>query len=611
MKFARIDMLFLIWVLPLFLMAFIYGARKRRKILSRYSSPKGLEIIASDADAGRRWIKNGLILASLGLMAVALSGPLYGYRWEEIERKGIDIIVALDCSKSMLATDIKPTRLDKAKREIYDLLNMLKGDRIGLAAYSGTAFLQCPLTLDYNAFHIFLNTLTPDMLPVGGTDIGEALRVSLSAFDEKAKTEKAIILITDGEHTGGSNPVEAAEALTKANVKLFAIGIGTDGGVPVPESDGGLKKDASGKIILSKLDEELLKKIAILTGGAYVRSAAGGMELDLIYNTEIRGKMEKTTLSGGRRQVWEDRYQWVLALAMLVFIAELFISSKKKGIMLIFLVMLFNASAYAGSIRNGEESYQKGEYEKALKYFIDAQLQNPDKPEIFYNIGNAYYKLEKYDEAANSFRQAAKSENRQLRQKALYNLGNADYRKGKLEDSVKHYEAVLKLDPNDTQAKENLEFAKKMIEQKKLEEQKKQEDQNKKDDKDGKEQDLQKKPSDDKKEDAEKNQDKPGEKGKSDMNDTPSDEKKEKPEQGSEPQEDKGDKTGTAPDPKPDKAAENEAKTVQADPTNPTDKKPDNTEGQRQAERALNRLTDQPGKAMIPAYQKRRVEKDW
>jgi len=287
------------------------------------------------------------------------------------------------------------------------------------------------------------------------------------AFDERSKTEKAIILITDGEHTGGSNPVEAAEALAKANVKLFAIGIGTDGGVPVPESDGGLKKDASGKIILSKLDEELLKKIAILTGGAYVRAAAGGMELDLIYNTEIRGKMEKTTLSGGRRQVWEDRYQWVLALAMLVFIAELFISSKKKGIMLIFLVMLFNASAYAGSIRNGEESYQKGEYEKALKYFIDAQLQNPDKPEIFYNIGNAYYKLEKYDEAANSFKQAAKSENRQLRQKALYNLGNADYRKGKLEDSVKHYEEVLKLDPNDTQAKENLEFAKKMIEQKK------------------------------------------------------------------------------------------------------------------------------------------------
>jgi len=608
MKFARIDMLFLIWALPLLLPVFIYGHRKRRKILSRYSSPKGLEIIASDANAGRRWIKNGLILAALGLIAVALSGPLYGYRWEEIERKGIDIIVALDCSKSMLATDIKPTRLDKAKREIYDLLNMLKGDRIGLAAYSGTAFLQCPLTLDYNAFHIFLNTLTPDMLPVGGTDIGEALRVSLSAFDERSKTEKAIILITDGEHTGGSNPVEAAEALAKANVKLFAIGIGTDGGVPVPESDGGLKKDASGKIILSKLDEELLKKIAILTGGAYVRAAAGGMELDLIYNTEIRGKMEKTTLSGGRRQVWEDRYQWVLALAMLVFIAELFISSKKKGIMLIFLVMLFNASAYAGSIRNGEESYQKGEYEKALKYFIDAQLQNPDKPEIFYNIGNAYYKLEKYDEAANSFKQAAKSENRQLRQKALYNLGNADYRKGKLEDSVKHYEEVLKLDPNDTQAKENLEFAKKMIEQKKLEDQKKQEEQNKKDDKDGKEQDLQKKPSDDKKEDDKKNQDKPGEKGKSDINDKSSDEKKEKPEQGSEPEEDKGDKKGTAPDPKPDKAAENEAKTVQTDSA---DKKPDNTEGQRQAERALNRLTDQPGKAMIPAYQKRRVEKDW
>ncbi len=264
-------------------------------------------------------------LCTLFFLVLALSGPQYGYKWQEIERKGIDIIVALDCSRSMLATDISPTRLDRAKREVYDLLTMLQGDRIGLVAFSGTAFLQCPLTLDYNAFHLFLKTLTPDFLPVGGTDIFGAVSVSIAGFEEKANSEKAVILITDGENTGDDDPMKAAEEAEKAGVKLFCIGVGSGDGVPVPDKEGGFKKDKSGNIVLSKMDEDTLKKMAIRTGGTYVRSVSGDMDLDAIYKDEIRGKMEASTLQSGRKQIWEDRYQWFLGFAIIALMIELFL----------------------------------------------------------------------------------------------------------------------------------------------------------------------------------------------------------------------------------------------------------------------------------------------
>ena len=162
MTFARIEMLFLVWSLPVLFLFFLHGMHRRRGILDRFASGKGQGAILSDSSRERRWVKAGLILMSLLFTAVALSGPRYGFRWQTIERKGIDIIVALDCSKSMLARDVSPTRLDRAKREVYDLLALLRGDRIGLVAFAGTAFLQCPLTLDYSAVHLFLETLSPE-----------------------------------------------------------------------------------------------------------------------------------------------------------------------------------------------------------------------------------------------------------------------------------------------------------------------------------------------------------------------------------------------------------------------------------------------------------------
>jgi len=331
MNFTTVDMLYLFWTIPIFFVLYVYGMRRRQRILKEYATPHGLKYLCPDALNHRRWVKTSLVLGGAILMVLAMSGPQYGYKWQTVERKGVDIIIALDCSKSMLATDVKPTRLERAKREIRDLLELLQGDRVGLISFAGTAFLNCPLTLDYHSFFIFVDHLSPEYLPVGGTDLSTALETAFSAFDPEANTEKAVILITDGEHTGQTPPVEAAASLNKKKIKLFCIGVGKKEGVPVPEKGGGFKKNRSGGIILSKLDETVLQQMALSTGGAYVRSITGDMDLETIYLKEIKGKMEQATLSDNRLKVWEDRFQWPLALAILLLAWAFLLPVGKQG----------------------------------------------------------------------------------------------------------------------------------------------------------------------------------------------------------------------------------------------------------------------------------------
>ena len=467
MTFFNTEMLFFIWAVPVLLLVIGYGMRRRREIMNRFASTHGLAVIAPDTVGGRRWIKGSLLMGTLLFTAVALAGPKYGYRWQEIHRQGVDIIIALDCSRSMTVADIQPTRLERAKREVFDLLAMLKGDRVGLVAFAGTAFLQCPLTLDYDAFNLFLNALSPDYLPVGGSDITGALETTLNSFDPKSTSDKAVILITDGENTSDGNPVKAAEMLKEKEIKLFCIGVGGSDGVPIPEPTGGFKKDRSGRIILSRLDENTLKKMAVVTGGTYVRSVAGDMDLDAIYTDEIRKKMELETLSSGRKQVWENRFQWPLALALLCLVAELMLPVIRKGLVLSLLaalVLLPLPSAEANDSREGIAAYEKGDFQQALKHFTDAQLNDPERPEMLYNVANSYYKTGNFEAAAEHYKQVLETDDAQLKQKALYNLGNAEFRRGDTDAAIGNYEAALSMDSEDRLAKENLEFVKKVLE---------------------------------------------------------------------------------------------------------------------------------------------------
>jgi Ca-activated chloride channel family protein len=602
MTFFRTEMLFFIWAVPVLLLVILYGMRRRREIMRRFSSTHGLSVIAPDTVGGRRWVKGSLLMGAVLFTAVALAGPRYGYRWQEIHQQGVDIIIALDCSRSMTAADIQPSRLERAKREVFDLLAMLEGDRVGLVAFAGTAFLQCPLTLDYTAFNLFLNTLSPDYLPVGGTDITGALETALASFDPKSASDKAVILITDGENTGDGDPLKAAGMLKDKEVKLFCIGVGGSDGVPVPEASGGFKKDRSGQIVLSRLDENILKKMAVVTGGTYVRSVAGDMDLDAIYTDEIRKKMEAETLSSGRKQVWEDRFQWPLAIALLCLVAELALPVTRKTIvasLLAALTLMPPSMAHANDTRDGISAYEKGDFEQALKHFTDAQLNAPDRAEMLYNVADAYYKTGNFDAAAEHYRQVLETDDPELKRKALYNLGNAEFRRGKARDAIGHYEAALSIAPDDRQTKENLEFVKKALEQQK--QQQEQSDADKKDgDKNDQGQEKESEPKDGQSSPSSEDQKQQEDGSRENQSDDQQDQQR--PEFGDQMNDQQEQQASRGND------AQNEEKPSSA----PQPAQPGEPTGDpQQAERMLNRLQDQPGRALMPATGRRNVEKDW
>ncbi len=607
MNFFRTEMLFFIWAIPVLFLVILYGMRRRKAIMERFASAHGLSVIAPDQVGPRRWIKASLVLGAVLFGAVALAGPKYGYRWQEIHQRGVDIVIALDCSRSMTAADIQPTRLERAKREVFDLLTMLKGDRVALVAFAGTAFLQCPLTLDYESFNLFLDTLSPDYLPVGGTNITAALTTAMESFDPESATEKAVILITDGENTGQGDPVKAAQDLKEKEIKLFCIGVGKEEGVPITEPDGGFKKDRKGQIILSRLDEHTLKQLAVVTGGTYVRSVAGDMDLDAIYTDEIRGKMEASELASGRKQIWEDRFQWPLALSILCLVAELMLPVTRKTAVVLAAVIILSfpagQTARADETRDGIDAYEKGEFDTALKHFVDAQLEAPDRAERLYNVADAYYKTGNFDAAADHYQQVLETDDEALKKKALFNLGNTEFRRGNGEKAMEHYESVLSMDPDDRLAKENLEFVKQALTQQKQQQQS-QEGQKDKDQKDSDQDRKDKGQGDESKQEQQPEQQKSQDGQEQQSSDEGNQEEQQSPEFGDE-MDDEQAQAGQQPQPSQEDAGDESKRPEQSAQAGDLQKDPG------QAERMLNRLKDEPGRAMMPNTGKQRVDKDW
>ncbi len=453
-------------------------------------APQLIERLLTGVSFTRQRFKAFLLILCCIFAIVALIRPKWGYRWEEVKRRGVDIMIALDVSKSMLAEDVSPNRIERAKREIIDLLKILEGDRVGLVAFAGTSFLQTPLTLDYGAVQIFLDDLDTDLIPVPGTAIGAAIDTAVKSFNNDDKKSRVLILITDGEDHQGS-PVEAAKLAGKQQIKIYAIGIGKEGGAPIPDrQNGGFKKDRSGELILTKLDEESLQKIALNTGGSYVRSVSGDLDLEKIYD-DIRKNVEDKELKSGRRKRYEERYQWPLIIAILLLILEFIYSERRKIkvsknaqklIVIIISGMTIVTPTYAeltsSSSKQAEQFYAEKKYPEALKEFVDAQIDDPDSAGLKYNLANTYYQMKDYEKANKLLQSTALYGDNQLSQKSYYNLGNVAYRSGKLQEAVEFYKKALELDPNDQDAKFNLEFVRREI-KKRIEENKKRQQQQK------------------------------------------------------------------------------------------------------------------------------------
>ena len=313
------------WTLPAAGFLFFLSSFRRKAELKRFGDLALVERLVSSFSPARRFWKRVLILAALACIVFALAQPHFRKRETRVERKGVDIMIAIDVSNSMLSKDIAPNRLEKAKLELMGLVDKLKGNRIGIVAFAGEAVIQCPLTLDRNAVKLFLSTVSPNLVSYQGTAIGKAIDVAVQAFQDKEKDSKALILLTDGEdHDPDSKKsVQHAKA---AGVRIYTIGIGTSDGSPVPEGSG-YKREQQGQVVLSRLNESFLKEIARETSGIYYRSTRGEVETDNLAR-EVSHITPKG-LSSDLSIEYEEDFQPLLVLALIFLMMELFLSERK------------------------------------------------------------------------------------------------------------------------------------------------------------------------------------------------------------------------------------------------------------------------------------------
>ncbi len=327
---------------PLYLYAYVlvpmlavflwWTVAARRKAISRFGNADLVARLSKSVSKRARMIKTVLILIGVSLLIGAMARPQFGTRIETVRREGKDVMIALDVSASMLARDIVPSRLEKAKFEISSLFDRLEGDRVGLVAFAGEAFVQSPLTVDYAAARMFLQAMGPDLIPVQGTNLGEALIRSVDAFEAGEPQYRILVLITDGEDHEG-DIATGLERAAEAGVTIHTVGIGSTDGVPIPDIDAngverGFIRDSSGSIVLSRLDERTLRDIARETGGRYFAASAGESELDELAD-EIAGG-EDRQLDAQRFTQFEEQYQLFLGLALLAFAAEWLIPDRRR-----------------------------------------------------------------------------------------------------------------------------------------------------------------------------------------------------------------------------------------------------------------------------------------
>lgn len=321
MNFSHFNFVHLIWLLPPFIILVFLSEMKRKKNLENMFSKKIQKIVIFPSPK-KNLYHYLLIFFSYLFLIFTLMGPRWGFKVEEIELKGRDIVIALDVSNSMLASDIKPSRLEMAKREIKNLIKKMAEDRVALVLFAGSSFVSCPLTADYDAFLNFLENANVNSISIQGTDLFSALDKSLQLLRRSKSGSAGIILITDGEDHSGKFFMAVEEAV-KENVKLFIMGIGTPDGSPIPLPDGGFLKDKKGNLVITKLDEDSLKEAALKTGGAYIRVSSGGFSLDELYENEIKPVLSGTKLGEKTKKVWEERFQYPLFAA--IFLLALFL----------------------------------------------------------------------------------------------------------------------------------------------------------------------------------------------------------------------------------------------------------------------------------------------
>ncbi|MCX5698421.1 MAG: VWA domain-containing protein [Candidatus Omnitrophica bacterium] len=332
MRFAQPYFILFICVTLGLVLFQIWAFRMRKKVQDKFAQKDLLAELLAQVDSGRQRLKAILLILGLLFCFFALLRPQWGFKWHQLKRKGLDIIIALDVSKSMLANDIKPNRLERAKLAIGDFTQKLKGDRVGLIAFAGSAFLGCPLTIDYGGFLLSLENIDVNTIPRGGTSISSVIKEAMRSYPATDAKFKVLIIITDGEDHEG-DPLRLAEEAKKEGIIICCIGIGTkEGELVFLEQDDGRKeflKDNEGNVVKSRLNEEILQKIVLAAGGTYIRSTNTDFGLDLLYQGRL-SKMEKREFEGKMNELYEERFQIPLAIGLILILLETIISERKN-----------------------------------------------------------------------------------------------------------------------------------------------------------------------------------------------------------------------------------------------------------------------------------------
>ncbi len=542
LTFAEPRWFLALLALPVVAGLYFWSQRRNAALITRVVAPRLRAQLAGAVSPGRRLFKSFLVLAVFALVAAALARPQMGFMQREVKQRGRDIIIALDTSRSMLATDVSPTRLARAKLVAQDLLRLVKGDRVGLVAFAGSAFLQAPLTLDQSAVLATLDELDTEVIPRGGSNIAEAISVAESAFGKGEGKTRALVILTDGEELDADG-IAAAKRAAGQGIRIFTVGIGSAEGSPIPirRSDGGTDfvRDASGKTVQSRLDATRLNEIAGATGGFY-------LPLDpevarTIFQEGILPMEESETGTLSSRQPIE-RYQWPLGAAVALLAFWLLLGDRRRTPSLrrvAAAAFAFAALPATGFAASGYDEYAAGNYDKALADFQRGLDRSPHSDKLQFDAGAASYKLGNFPQAVDHFTKALLSSNDALRGDASYNLANALVRRGEgapdkekkksdWKNAIDHYTEALNTNPKNSRAEENREIVKKLLEDLEKEEQQQQQDEDKKDQQkdDQKKDDQENKDQKDKGEEDKKDQDQKDQQDKNQQDQAKNDQKK-------------------------------------------------------------------------------------
>ena len=502
MTFGVPEWLWGLLLTPLLVALFMRAERRGYRRLQEFVSARLLPQLAGTVNRPRRIIKFALLLLGLSLAVFSLAQPRWGYTFQDVKHKGLDLLIAVDTSRSMLSNDVQPNRLERVKLAVQDLMNDLEGDRVGLIAFAGRAFLQAPLTIDYDAVVEAINDLDTKTIPEGGTNISSAIALAMQSFGKSATGNRALIIFTDGEELSG-DAVKMAKEAADAGVRIFTVGVGTPEGslIPITGDDGqtAFVKDSAGQVVKSKLDDKRLREIAQATGGFYIHLESGPRTMQQV-QTEGLAKMQAAEMDVRLSRHPIERYEWPLGAALIALALSILIPERRSAIEPIrrgermpersyvpaavrtagvTAALLIFLSSVALGAAPGIDAYRDGKFEDAYSQFQETLKSHPQshaEDKLQFDSGAAAYKLKDYNRALESFSQALLSLDTGLQGKGHYNLGNTLYQRGEAEKSddkkltdwtnaLSHYEQTLKIDPQDKDAKENYEYVKKKIEE--------------------------------------------------------------------------------------------------------------------------------------------------